>query len=160
MNGRKHPSNIGIRRQHTTPRQDLSNTISHVCIFSWKEHDTNIFSQHNVGHEASKLHTIDQAPSKSTKARLQSLKRQELFRSNYEAYEEKHQDDVQSLDHKSNGLTAVQYNDSDEGSPPILLINPDFEVLPVAKTEQAKGAFDFCKCPDHPVWVVELLISR
>lgn len=100
--------------------------------------------------ESSASQSAGQQPRRS---RTEQLKRQELIRINYNPQNDRDLSSEQSLQSESLAPqfesdpsgTAQPSSDSEGGSPPILLVNPNAQVLPVVKTEQARGAFDFCK---------------
>lgn len=81
-------------------------------------------------------------PQRTAKSQLEGLKQAELIRQNYGSVKprkptprESRKDESDRNDH--------QNRDCGSGSSLVLLVNPDLRVLPVVKTEQAKGAFDF-----------------
>lgn len=137
---RKQPSNIGLRRrQPSSQAEQRPREIIRVSKHT-QPADPRLTNQGTRGGPA-EVPDDDHLPLRDASSRLGSLRRAELVQRNYGSAKKKatskgyERDESDPADH--------QTRDSSDESSPIILINPSLEVLPVAKTEQAKGAFDF-----------------
>ena len=75
--------------------------------------------------------------------RVQYLKRQNNARNSTFHSNRTHSDDWIDENKENHEPASGDENSHAEDSPPILLTNPNMDLLPVVKTAQARGAFDF-----------------
>ncbi|KAK5947518.1 hypothetical protein PMZ80_001669 [Knufia obscura] len=120
---RKQSSNIGLRRRQTTAR---AMPTTRKGTNSTHGRPAELMVQSHLTH----LPVI---------SRLEGLKGTELVRLDFDAADSK----ASTPESEETQHVERQATDSDNGSSPTLLVNPNLEVLPVVKTEQAIGAFDF-----------------
>lgn len=138
----KHLSNIGVRRQQTS-RNPASNNTQYLIARPAITHSE--VSNDKVYLPAE---THDTSSRQVTRAKLRTPKRENFAKSTSDPQNRANVvEDIEIIrnDHRSSvNARLIPPSEKDDDFPPLLLINPNSEVLPVVKTAQAKGAFDFC----------------
>lgn len=128
----QHNSNIGVRRQQVPARNQLSQPQYLIA----KPAASN--AQPKTDTTEGKSHSSGTYHAKPSGSRLQKLKRERHLISSH-SYDRKYLQDTER------GLDLLRHPIFPSDEEDIILINPNHHLLPVVKTPQAKGAFDFCK---------------
>lgn len=134
LNGRKqgkHLSNIGLRRQQNSRRSDSTSTGITTENHSPVQPQRLLVSWTG----SNNVEAVERGRIKS-----RHKDRKEVRKGQIQATSKDGRVDLLNAENGSVDTTC----ESEENSPSIIVVNPDLNVLPVEKTEQARGAFDFC----------------
>lgn len=141
---RQFGSNIGVRRQQasaTNPavRQERGSGIS-ALLDTYSRQSLHSARASRGGHTA-------RPPSQTLRSRLQTRrleKSSRLVDQEDDLRVDSTSDDTEHANSDSSVTLGTPVT-SDGGLSPAILINPDHDLLPVAKTAEARASFDFCK---------------